>query len=81
MHKCVKKLLGNMNNPEKEEIKSLCKLLTVVGNSLDTQKAWAHMNVFLLDERADKKYSCDTLYAIHASGLCIASQKWTANCI
>jgi hypothetical protein len=26
--------------------------------------------VFLWDERADEEYSCDTSYAIHASGLC-----------
>ncbi|OJA08525.1 hypothetical protein AZE42_02445, partial [Rhizopogon vesiculosus] len=27
MHKCVKKLLGNVENPEEEEIESLCQLL------------------------------------------------------
>jgi len=42
MHECVKKLLGNVDNPE-EEIESLCKLLTTVGNSLDTR---AHMDVY-----------------------------------
>jgi translation initiation factor 4G len=46
MHECVKKLLGNVDNPEEEEIESLCKLLTTVGNSLDTQKARAHMDVY-----------------------------------
>ena len=46
MHECVKKLLGNVDNPEEEEIESLCKLLTTVGKSLDTQKARAHMDVY-----------------------------------
>jgi translation initiation factor 4G len=46
MHECVKKLLGNVNNPEEEEIESLCKLLTTVGSLLDTQKAHAHMDVY-----------------------------------
>ena len=46
MHECVKKLLGNVDNPEEEAIESLCKLLTTVGNSLDTQKARAHMEVY-----------------------------------
>jgi translation initiation factor 4G len=46
MHECVKKLLGNVDNPEEEEIESLCKLLTTVGNSLDTQKARAHLDVY-----------------------------------
>jgi len=38
--------LGNVNNPEEEEIESLCKLLTTVGSLLDTQKAHAHMDVY-----------------------------------
>jgi translation initiation factor 4G len=46
MHECVKKLLGNVENPEEEEIESLCKLLTTVGHILDTNKARAHMDVY-----------------------------------
>ena len=46
MHECVKKLLGNVDNPEEEEIESLCKLLTTVGSILDTPKAHAHMDVY-----------------------------------
>ncbi|KJA28898.1 hypothetical protein HYPSUDRAFT_128740 [Hypholoma sublateritium FD-334 SS-4] len=45
MHECVKKLLGNVDNPE-EEIESLCKLLTTVGGILDTPKARAHLDVY-----------------------------------
>ncbi|TFK23170.1 hypothetical protein FA15DRAFT_670779 [Coprinopsis marcescibilis] len=46
MHECVKKLLGNVENPEEEEIESLCKLLTTVGGLLDTPKAHAHMDIY-----------------------------------
>ncbi|OCH90607.1 hypothetical protein OBBRIDRAFT_776738 [Obba rivulosa] len=46
MHECVKKLLGNVENPEEEEIESLCKLLATVGKLLDTPKARAHMDVY-----------------------------------
>lgn len=46
MHECIKKLLGNVENPEEEEIESLCKLMTTVGQILDTQKAHAHMDVY-----------------------------------
>ncbi|KAI0795099.1 hypothetical protein C8Q75DRAFT_748900 [Abortiporus biennis] len=46
MHECVKKLLGNVENPEEEEIESLCKLLATVGQLLDTPKARAHMDVY-----------------------------------
>ncbi|KAH8113023.1 ARM repeat-containing protein [Phellopilus nigrolimitatus] len=47
MHECIKKLLSNVNNPEEEEIESLCKLLSTVGQSLDTSKARGHMDVYL----------------------------------
>ena len=46
MHKCVKELLGNVDNPEEEEIESLCKLLSTVGGILDTPKARAHIDVY-----------------------------------
>ncbi|KAK1230558.1 hypothetical protein PQX77_006358 [Marasmius sp. AFHP31] len=46
MHECVKKLVGNVENPEEVEIESLCELLTVVGQVLDTKKARAHMDVY-----------------------------------
>ncbi|KIM77830.1 hypothetical protein PILCRDRAFT_98521 [Piloderma croceum F 1598] len=45
MHECVKKLLS-VENPEEDKIESLCKLLTTVGQILDTNKARAHMNVY-----------------------------------
>jgi translation initiation factor 4G len=46
MHECVEKLLGNVDNPEEEEIESLCKLLTTVGGILDTPKARANLDVY-----------------------------------
>ena len=46
MHECVKKLLGNVDNPEKEEIESLCTLLATVGSMLDIQKARGHLDVY-----------------------------------
>ncbi|KIY46040.1 ARM repeat-containing protein [Fistulina hepatica ATCC 64428] len=46
MHECVKKLLGNVDNPEEEEIESLCKLLTTVGRLLDVPKAKSHMDIY-----------------------------------
>ncbi|KAJ6458606.1 armadillo-type protein [Mycena vulgaris] len=46
MHECVKKLLGNVENPKEEEIESLCKLISTVGLLLDTAKARAHMDVY-----------------------------------
>ncbi|THH33090.1 hypothetical protein EUX98_g1117 [Antrodiella citrinella] len=46
MHECVKKLLHNVENPEEEEIESLCKLMITVGALLDVPKARAHMDVY-----------------------------------
>ena len=46
MHECVKKLLGNVDNPEEEEIESLCMLLTTVGSRLDVQKARRHLDSY-----------------------------------
>ncbi|TRM68976.1 armadillo-type protein [Schizophyllum amplum] len=46
MHQCVQKLLGNVENPEEEEIESVCTLFTTVGELLDTPRAHAHMDVY-----------------------------------
>ncbi|EIW54417.1 ARM repeat-containing protein [Trametes versicolor FP-101664 SS1] len=46
MHECVKKLLGSVETPVEVEIERLCKLLTTVGQILDTPKARAHMDAY-----------------------------------
>ena len=65
MYKCVKNLLGNVDNPEEEEIESLCKLLTIAEGS------GAYGCLFLSDEGVDKKSSRYAPYAVHASSLSI----------
>jgi len=47
MHECIKMLLGNVETPEREEIESLCELLTTVGGLLDTQRGRAHLDVYV----------------------------------
>ncbi|KAK7049437.1 hypothetical protein VNI00_006042 [Paramarasmius palmivorus] len=42
----AQKLLSNVENPQEEEIESLCTLLTTVGQVLDTAQAKAHMDVY-----------------------------------
>ena len=56
MHGCVQKLLANVDNPEEEDIESLCKLLSTVGGILDTPKARAHMDVYFsrMEEKLTK---------------------------
>ncbi|KAG8970749.1 hypothetical protein FRC05_011700 [Tulasnella sp. 425] len=46
MHECIKKLLSKIDNPEEEEIESLCELLMTVGQALDTPKAKGHMDIY-----------------------------------
>jgi translation initiation factor 4G len=46
MHECIKGLLGNMHDPEEEEIESLCTLMTTVGSLLDAQGSRAHMDAY-----------------------------------
>ncbi|KAI0050434.1 hypothetical protein FA95DRAFT_1603620 [Auriscalpium vulgare] len=60
MHECIKKLLGNVENPEEEEIESLCKLLITVGFLLDNgkgtcpQRQLAHMLQDVIELRSRK---------------------------
>jgi len=46
MHECIEKLITNAENPEEEDIESLCKLSTTVGSLLDTQRARAHLDLY-----------------------------------
>ncbi|KAG8949379.1 hypothetical protein FRC04_008614 [Tulasnella sp. 424] len=46
MHQCIQTLLSKIDKPEEEEIESLCKLLTTVGQALDTPKAKSHMDIY-----------------------------------
>jgi hypothetical protein len=46
MHECVKKLLNDVDNPEEEEIESLCTLLTTVGKLLDTARGGPYMDIY-----------------------------------
>lgn len=45
VHESIKKLLSNKET-EEVEIESVCKLLRLVGNQLDTRKARAHVDVY-----------------------------------
>ena len=59
MHRCVKKLLCNQENPDEEAIENLCKLLTTIGQTLDTGKARIHMNVYV--SRMDQLTECQNI--------------------
>lgn len=37
MHECIKKLLADIENPEEDDMESLCRLLTTVGKQLEEE--------------------------------------------
>ena len=83
MHECVKKLLGNVDNPEEEEIESLCKLLTTVGGILDTPKARAHLDVYFSRMKELTKSSnvnSRMQYMLIVSNFCIRDRMLDAHC-
>ncbi|OBZ69858.1 Eukaryotic translation initiation factor 4 gamma [Grifola frondosa] len=46
MHERIKELLAHVEDPPEENIESLCTLLTIVGQILDTPKARTHMDMY-----------------------------------
>ncbi|KAJ9558450.1 hypothetical protein OSB04_013064 [Centaurea solstitialis] len=46
MHECIKKLLGQYQNPDEEDIEALCKLMSTIGAMIDHPKAKEHMDVY-----------------------------------
>jgi len=39
MHVCIKKLLGNYQNPDEEYFEALCILMSTIGEMIDHSKA------------------------------------------
>ena len=46
MHECIKKLFGNYDDPDEENIEALCKLMSTIGEMIDHVKAKEHMDVY-----------------------------------
>ncbi|XP_073105887.1 eukaryotic translation initiation factor 4G isoform X2 [Elaeis guineensis] len=46
MHECIKKLLGQYQNPDEEDIEALCKLMSTIGEIIDHPKAKEHMDAY-----------------------------------
>lgn len=46
MHECIKKLLGQDQNPDEENIEALCKLMSTIGEMIDHPKAKDHMDAY-----------------------------------
>lgn len=46
MHECIKKLLGDYQKPDEENIEALCKLMSTIGEMIDHPKAKEHMDAY-----------------------------------
>ncbi|KAH9788766.1 hypothetical protein KPL71_010978 [Citrus sinensis] len=52
MHECIKKLLGQYENPDEEDVEALCILMSTIGEMIDHPKAKEHMDAYF--ERMEK---------------------------
>ncbi|GMI74099.1 eukaryotic translation initiation factor 4G, CUCUMOVIRUS MULTIPLICATION 2 [Hibiscus trionum] len=46
MHECIKKLLGEYENPDEEDVEALCKLMSTIGEMIDHPVAKVHMDAY-----------------------------------
>lgn len=46
MHECIKKLLGEYQNPDTEHVEALCKLMSTIGCMIDHPKAKEHIDAY-----------------------------------
>ncbi|XVE74154.1 hypothetical protein DITRI_Ditri11bG0176100 [Diplodiscus trichospermus] len=46
MHECIKKLLGEYENPDEEDVEALCKLMSTIGDMIDHPKAKVYMDAY-----------------------------------
>ncbi|XP_031502543.1 eukaryotic translation initiation factor 4G isoform X2 [Nymphaea colorata] len=46
MHECIKKLLGQFDDPDEEDLEALCKLMSTIGAIIDHPIAKEHMDAY-----------------------------------
>ncbi|XP_008457179.2 eukaryotic translation initiation factor 4G isoform X1 [Cucumis melo] len=46
MHECIKKLLGEYQNPDEEDVEALCKLMSTIGEMIDHPRAKDYMDSY-----------------------------------
>ncbi|XP_062097460.1 eukaryotic translation initiation factor 4G [Humulus lupulus] len=46
MHECIKKLLGQHQTPDEEDVEALCKLMSTIGEIIDHPKAKEHIDAY-----------------------------------
>ncbi|KAL2478042.1 eukaryotic translation initiation factor 4G-like [Forsythia ovata] len=46
MHECIRKLLGQYQPPDEEDVEALCKLMSTIGEMIDHPRAKEHMDAY-----------------------------------
>ncbi|KAI4964549.1 hypothetical protein ZWY2020_005506 [Hordeum vulgare] len=46
MHECIKKLLGEYQHPDEEDLEALCKLMSTIGEMIDHIRAKVHIDFY-----------------------------------
>ncbi|CAL5076145.1 unnamed protein product [Urochloa decumbens] len=46
MHECIKKLIGDFQNPDEKNIEGLCTLMSTIGEIIDHRKSKEHMDAY-----------------------------------
>eukprot|EP00252_Welwitschia_mirabilis_P009250 TRINITY_DN2166_c0_g2_i1.p1 TRINITY_DN2166_c0_g2~~TRINITY_DN2166_c0_g2_i1.p1 ORF type:complete len:1878 (+),score=408.31 TRINITY_DN2166_c0_g2_i1:386-6019(+) len=46
MHECIRKLLGEFQKPDEENVEALCKLMTTIGHMIDHKKAKDYIDAY-----------------------------------
>ncbi|CAL9134042.1 unnamed protein product [Musa acuminata var. zebrina] len=80
MHECINKLLGQHQNPAEEDVQALCKLLGVIGKTIDHPKAKEHVDAYfdmMAKLSTDQKLSSRTRFMLRDL-IDLRKNKWEA---
>ncbi|CAL9207332.1 unnamed protein product [Musa hybrid cultivar] len=80
MHECIQKLLGQHQNPAEEDVEALCRLLGVIGKTIDHPKAKEHMDAYfdtMAKLSTDQKLSSRTRFMLR-DVIDLRKNKWEA---
>ncbi|KAJ6804529.1 eukaryotic translation initiation factor 4G-like [Iris pallida] len=78
MHECIKKLLGEYENPDEEDLEALCVLMSTIGEMIDYPKAKVHMDgyfVRMLKLSTDQKLSSGVRFMLR-DAIDLRKNKW-----
>ncbi|KAL5560716.1 hypothetical protein UlMin_036927 [Ulmus minor] len=78
MHECIKKLLGQQQTPDEEDIEALCKLMSTIGEMIDHPKAKGHMDAYFdrMDNLSTNKSLSSRVRFMLRDAIDLRKNKW-----